>query len=242
MTVNLDVPILNRRIQIDFPKFGLIDNISRAVDRSADDASSRLGNVRLPHVDLGGAVDGAKKTIDQAVRNLGDSGDAVAHSAERAAATASMRAGQLTDSLDSTMSDLRSLRITRDRGRDPWPGVALILGVVGGVVAMFLFDPRDGKRRRTVLVDKLGKWGRVATREAKGKAVDLHNRSHGLIHEARSALGGDEGSSEQPASGAYSETRQPVGVAIGGTTDPATSNYSDWGSEPAPANGRETIS
>jgi gas vesicle protein len=250
MTVNLDIPILNRRLTIDMPQAErAVDDIGKAVRKTADDTSSRLSGMRLPQVDLEGAVGSARKTIDQAVKGLADTGDIAAASAERAAAGAAVRARHLGDDVDHAVKDIRSLRITRDRGRDPWPGVALILGAIAGVAAMFLFDPRDGRRRRTVLRDKLGKWGRVAGREARGKAMDLRNRSQGMIHEARSAIGMDEGSSVseqseiQPGSGA-TIGREPIAVAVGGsdTTPPAAGDYSDLSHEPGQANGRETNS
>jgi hypothetical protein len=267
MSVNLDIPILNRRLKIDFPDFSrsaddasrAADEVGKAIGRTADDASSRLSSVQMPSLDLGSAVESARRTIDHAVKSLSEGGDAVAQGAERAAAHAAYRAGHIGEDLDSAVKDLKSLRITRDRGRDPWPGVALIMGAVAGVVAMFLFDPRDGRRRRTVLRDKVGKWGRIASREARGRAVDLRNRSQGMVHEARSALGVGEGSDEQQyggqtgeigeagaTSGLYSDTgqgRQAVGVAAGGTgtTGPAAGDYSDWSSEPGRSNGRDTI-
>jgi hypothetical protein len=250
MTVNLNIPLLNRRLKIDMPQVELAaDDLGKAARKAADDTSSRLSNLHLPQVDLEGAVDSARKTIDHAVKSLAEGGENVAHTAERAAAHAAVRARHLGDDVDHAVKDIRSLRITRDRGRDPWPGVALIFGAIAGVVAMFLFDPRDGKRRRTVLRDKLGKWGRVAGREARGRATDLRNRSQGMIHEARSAIGMGEGSEqsgqhEVEAGSGATVGRQPVAVAVGGsgTTGPAAGDYSDLDHEPGRPNGRETIS
>jgi hypothetical protein len=136
MTVNLDIPVINKRLRLELPRFRqTADQVGKAIERTSDDAASRLGNVSLPSVDLGGALEGAKRTIDQTVRTLSDGGQAVASGAERAATGASVRVRHLGQDVDSTIQDLRSLRITRDSGRDPWPGVALIMGVVGGVVA-----------------------------------------------------------------------------------------------------------
>jgi hypothetical protein len=259
MTVNLDIPVINKRLRLELPRFRqTADQVGKAIERTSDDAASRLGNVSLPSVDLGGALEGAKRTIDQTVRTLSDGGQAVASGAERAATGASVRVRHLGQDVDSTIQDLRSLRITRDSGRDPWPGVALIMGVVGGVVAMFLFDPRDGRRRRTVLRDKLGKWGRAASREARGKAVDLRNRSQGVIHEAKSAIGGVRGDEQQadeyPSAGGHagssgdwdqgSESEaaamgQPaVGAAVGaGAAEPNGGEYGDLAHRPGAPNG-----
>jgi gas vesicle protein len=219
MTVNLDIPIVNRR---------------------------------LPRVDVRGAVEGARKAIEGLLRTLGDTSGAVAVGTERAAAEASLRARQLGKDVDSTIRDVRSLRISRDRGRDPWPGVALIMGAAAGVVAMFLFDPRDGRRRRTVLRDKLGKWGRQASREARVKAADLRNRSEGMVHQAKSALGAGQtedqaadyptGVMQQATGGSdvFGESRESVGVPVGSTAGPTPGAYTDWSGEPGRPNGRET--
>ncbi|HVM30901.1 MAG TPA: hypothetical protein VM305_09080 [Candidatus Limnocylindrales bacterium] len=241
MTIDLNIPVLNRRL--------VIDTFPDRTPGAADGPSSRLSALRLPQVNIESAVGSARKSIDHAVKSLTEGSEQVAHSAERAAAHAAIRARHLGEDVDHAIKDVRSLRITRDRGRDPWPGVALVLGAIAGVVGMFLFDPRDGKRRRTVLMDKLGKWSRVAGREARGKAVDLRNRSQGMIHEARSAIGkgaggtDDAGQHEVGVGSGATVGREPVAVAVGGsgTTGPAAGDYSDLSHDPGRPNGRETI-
>lgn len=257
--MNFDIPVLRRRAQIEIHKTeGLTDKISEAVERTADDASSRLSGVRLPQIDIGGAVESARRTVDHALRAAGEGGDAIVHGAEKAAA----RASHMGSDLGTAVDDLRHLRVSVERPqRDPWPGVALVMGVVGGVVAMFLFDPRDGRRRRTVLRDKLGKWSRQASRELRGSAVDLRNRSQGVIHEAKSALG-FSGQADEPEWADRSEhplgsqnpapwerphdqsEPQAVAVAVGGSgaTGATVGDYSDITHEPGQTNGYESNS
>ncbi|CAN5619953.1 hypothetical protein BH23CHL7_BH23CHL7_16400 [soil metagenome] len=253
MTFSFNIPLINRRVRLELPPFDQkADEVGKAIARTSEDASKRLDDVSLPRVDVRGAVEGAKRTLEGTLRTLGDTTEAVASGTERAAAEASLRARQLGKDMDSTIRDVRSLRITRDRGRDPWPGVAMIVGAAAGVVAMFLFDPRDGRRRRTVLRDKLGKWGRLASREARGKAADLRNRSQGMVHEAKSALGVGQteqqaadypaGAMQQDSGGSdvFGESREPVSVPVGSTAGPAPGAYTDWSGEPGPSNGRDT--
>jgi hypothetical protein len=253
MTVNIDIPLLRRRAQFEMHKVGeAADKLGAAAQHGAEDASNRLSALRLPSVDLGGAVKGARQTVDQAVRALSEGGEAVAKGAEEA----STRATHLGRDIGAAVEDLRHLRVTRERPRrDPWPGVALVMGIAGGIAAMFFFDPRDGKRRRTLVADKLGKWGRVAGREARGRAVDLRNRSQGVIHEARSAITGISGAGEGEQAGGEAPAgsgaeRQPVGVSVGeaspapaGSGGAATAGvFTDWSHEAGTPNGRETSS
>ena len=73
-----------------------------------------------------------------------------------------------------------------------------------------------------MLRDKLGKWGRQAGREVRGRAVDVRNRSQGMVHEAKSALGvRDQGSAEVGRPEMGSPSSWPP-------ADSTTSGQPDW--------------
>jgi hypothetical protein len=209
------------------------------VGRAADDTGARLSTVELPRIDLAGTLRGARKAISDARRTLGDTGEQVAVRAEHAAHRASDVRRDVGRDVRHAVDDLRSLQITRRR-RDPWPGVALVGGIIAGVAAMFLLDPVDGKRRRAMVRDKLGKWSRIAARGARGTAVDLRNRSQGMLHEARSAVNRTQPAAEPgPATVDLSAERERVGVMAEGTeTEPG--GYGEMAHETSRPNGRET--
>jgi hypothetical protein len=53
-----------------------------------------------------------------------------------------------------------------------------------GAIAMYYFDPQQGRRRRALVRDQLTHARAVARREAVGKAKDLKNRAQGAVAEA----------------------------------------------------------
>jgi gas vesicle protein len=222
VTLNLDLPRLRKRADHEIAKL-------------SGSTEAKLPAIQLPPIGIAGTIDTARKVIGDARRSLTEGGDQVAVQAKDVA----KRASAVPQDVRRTVDDLRSLRITREkRRRDPWPGVALIAGVIGGIAAMFLFDPTDGKRRRTMLRDKLAKWGRQASQTAQGRATDLRNRSQGLIHEVRSAMPARETDDDAPVIEAQPDwaSQEAVGVAAGGDT---TADYSDMSHQPGTSNGRE---
>lgn len=66
--------------------------------------------------------------------------------------------------------------------------LAIISGVGIGAALMYLFDPQDGNRRRSVIRDKATSLGNDAREAINSKTEDLSNRARGLMHEAKSAL------------------------------------------------------
>jgi hypothetical protein len=234
ISLNLDLPRLRKRAQAEADK----------VAQAADSAGQAVSGIHLPQVDVGGTLKNARRALGEARRTLSEGTDEVAVRADQVATKASDIGHGLrgaVDDLRGAVDDLRSLRVVRQQPprRDPWPGLALIGGIGAGVAAMFLFDPRDGARRRALLRDKLGKWSRLAVREARGTAVDLRNRSQGLIHEARTAIASrvpteTETETETPIEW---PTAEPVGAGVGA----GTSTYGEMGYQPGVANGREEI-
>jgi hypothetical protein len=61
-----------------------------------------------------------------------------------------------------------------------------VIGAFGlGALAMYLFDPVSGKRRRAQLRDQLVHARHEISDYAEGTTKDLRNRASGLVAEAR---------------------------------------------------------
>jgi hypothetical protein len=66
-------------------------------------------------------------------------------------------------------------------------GRVTLAGLVGfglGALAMFVYDPVSGRRRRALARDKVTAAASDLADAASGKAHDLQNRAKGLAHEA----------------------------------------------------------
>jgi hypothetical protein len=57
-----------------------------------------------------------------------------------------------------------------------------------GALAMYLFDPQQGRRRRALLRDQMVHARRVVRERARGATRDLSNRAYGAAMEARRAV------------------------------------------------------
>jgi len=66
--------------------------------------------------------------------------------------------------------------------------LAAAIGAGVGALAMFVFDPDSGRRRRAQARDKLTHYGREATNAVESTARDLRNRAQGLAAEARGTV------------------------------------------------------
>jgi gas vesicle protein len=225
ISLNLDLPRLRKRAQAETAK----------VAHVATDAAQGIGGIRLPQVDVGETLKTARKAIGDVRHTLVEGTDQVTKGAEQVAA----RASDLGHGVRGAVDDLRTLRITRQQTRrDPWPGLALVGGISAGVAAMFLFDPRDGARRRALLRDKLGRWTRIASHRARGTAVDLRNKSQGLIHDVRTAIPVRAEQAAEEAQGAGRPdwaSQEPVGVGVG------AGDYGELSEQPYAPNGRDNI-
>jgi len=67
--------------------------------------------------------------------------------------------------------------------------LAIMSGLGVGAALMYLFDPEEGNRRRTMLRDKAMSMSNKAQGAMSGRVQDLSNRAKGLLHETRSTLG-----------------------------------------------------
>ena len=77
--------------------------------------------------------------------------------------------------------------------------LATLGGLGVGAALMYIFDPEGGNRRRALLRDKATKLNRQTREAIEGRAKDLSNRTSGLIHEVKSAIGADaRTSAEEP--------------------------------------------
>jgi len=72
-----------------------------------------------------------------------------------------------------------------------------ILGGLGaGAALMYFMDPEKGRTRRTQVQDKFTGLGNDLRHGFEGRSKDLSNRAKGLLHEAKSAFGGNRESSQ----------------------------------------------
>ena len=61
-----------------------------------------------------------------------------------------------------------------------------ILGALGiGALAMYFFDPENGRRRRALVRDKAVHYGNEAHRYADSTYRDLRNSAEGVVAETR---------------------------------------------------------
>ena len=68
------------------------------------------------------------------------------------------------------------------------PCVAAAAGFAIGALAMYIFDPDSGKRRRTIARDKTVSTVNDAVEGVQTAARDLKNRAQGVATEARGAF------------------------------------------------------
>jgi len=66
--------------------------------------------------------------------------------------------------------------------------LAAAIGAGVGALAMFIFDPDNGRRRRALARDKVTHFGREAVDAVESAARDLRNRAQGVAAEARGAV------------------------------------------------------
>ena len=71
-------------------------------------------------------------------------------------------------------------------------GVALVGGVGLGAALMYIFDPDRGKRRRTLIRDKVEAAGNRISDKAEKTSRDLKNRAYGVVAETKSIFQHDE--------------------------------------------------
>jgi hypothetical protein len=137
----------------------------------------------------------AKDLSEQALKTTQTAGSQAAAAVREAPAGASTLAQQAIRGASQLGKELRSIRVTREpapaqRGPDIMPGIALLGGFGGGIALMYFFDPAQGRRRRALLRDQLTKWTRLGRETVSGRATDLRNRTAGLAHETKKAIGG----------------------------------------------------
>ena len=66
---------------------------------------------------------------------------------------------------------------------------SFLAGAAIGAGLMYLLDPQGGRRRRALVRDKAYSLANDAQEYAEKKARHLGNVAHGMMHEARSAVG-----------------------------------------------------
>jgi hypothetical protein len=145
---------------------------------------------------------------------------------DQIAASGRKSVGDLGHDVQSMGQELRRVRVTtepRRKGPDLMPGIALLGGIGAGIALMYFLDPEQGNRRRALLRDQLTKWTRVGRETATGKAKDIRNRTVGVMHEARKAVG-------VPVGVGAEESGPPTGNGYE-NADPSPTDT--WGTQPA---------
>ena len=66
--------------------------------------------------------------------------------------------------------------------------LAAAIGAGVGALAMFIFDPDSGRRRRAHARDRVTRYGREAVDAVEGAARELGHRAQGVAAEARGAV------------------------------------------------------
>ena len=62
---------------------------------------------------------------------------------------------------------------------------------------MYFMEPERGRTRRAHMQDKVTGLSNDLRHGIEGRSEDLRNRAKGLLHEARSTFGGQQGGSAQ---------------------------------------------
>lgn len=135
----------------------------------ASDLKDRAQDVKVPDVKLPNVSDlpsvDVAKAVAPAAKAIGDGIEAVA---------------------ESFRSVGRGINDWRNPPKKEPPvaeaGVALLAGVGGGMALMYFMDPKQGRRRRTLLVARVSRWSKTAVRALEGTTRDLSNRAQGLTH------------------------------------------------------------
>jgi len=75
--------------------------------------------------------------------------------------------------------------------------LAVLGAAAAGAALMYVFDPDEGPRRRSLMRDKAVGLSNDAKDAIGKKSRDIRNRAQGLLHEAKSAV--PSGENSEPA-------------------------------------------
>ena len=93
----------------------------------------------------------------------------------------------------------------------------MLRGGVAGAVAMYLFDPDRGRRRRALLRDQLSHWGMVTGEELRTEWRDVRNRAQGAAATIR-RVGAPPPASDEAVAGRIrarlGSLEQPGGIRV----------------------------
>ena len=92
-------------------------------------------------------------------------------------------------------------------------GLMFLTGIGLGAAAMYFFDPNGGGRRRALVRDKAVGISNDVSEAVRKTKVDLSNRAHGLMHEAKGLFGTTDDTPEnrQPQVGTRHADRPAMG-------------------------------
>ena len=71
-------------------------------------------------------------------------------------------------------------------------------GLFLGAIAMFIFDPQQGRRRRALARDKMARYGNEVGSYVSGAAKDLGNRAYGVAKETEGLVRDPIGTEAKP--------------------------------------------
>ncbi len=93
--------------------------------------------------------------------------------------------------------------------------ISLLFGAGLGAGLMYLFDPRNGRRRRALARDQMTHLAHRAENAANVVAKDLRNRAQGLASGDLSVLVGGKRALEHPFQGGWSPSARGLMVLLG---------------------------
>lgn len=94
--------------------------------------------------------------------------------------------------------------------------VTLLAGAGLGAGLMYLFDPRNGRRRRALARDQMVRLAHQAECAANVVAKDARNRAHGLAAGDLSVLAGGRRAPQNPFQGRWSPSARALMGFLGG--------------------------
>ena len=198
-----------------------IAKVAAEIGRETNQQATKLGQDagEQAATAAAGLTGSASMLAQRLLRGASQLGNQIASSGRK-----SMR--DLGHDVQSLGDELKHVRVTtepRHSRPDLMPGIALLGGFGAGIALMYFLDPEQGTRRRALLRDQVTKWTRIGRETAEGKAKDIRNRTMGVMHEARKAVG-------VPVGVGAEESGPPTGNGYE-NADPSTTDT--WGTQPA---------
>lgn len=171
------IPTLGwHRVDVDGPD---ARNAKRAKDDADRGLRERASDLASAASDRASGIAGAAASVasDLPKVELPDLGKAVAPAAKA-----------VGDGVSAVADSFRGIGKGIEQWRKPKKqeppvaeaGIALLAGMGGGMALMYFLDPEQGRRRRSMLVARLGRWSRTASGALGSGGRGLADRSQGV--------------------------------------------------------------